>query len=181
MNTTRFEGDRLKSDIDVKASRDSRKLTRLTWRQLALGALLFGSTCLVYLPALRCGFIWDDDAYVVNNQSVQTRGGLTKIWFDRRANLQYYPLVYSTFWLEYRLWGLSPGGYHFVNVVIHATTTVLLWRLLVALGVPGSWLAAAVFGLHPVHVESVAWITERKNVLSGLCYVLALRLVLPLF
>jgi protein O-mannosyl-transferase len=146
-----------------------------------LGALLFGSTCLVYLPALRCGFIWDDDAYVVNNQSVQTRDGLTNIWFDRRANLQYYPLVYSTFWLEYRLWGLSPGGYHFVNVVIHATTTVLLWRLLVALGVPGSWLAAAVFGLHPVHVESVAWITERKNVLSGLCYVLALRLVLPLF
>ena len=68
-----------------------------------------------------------------------------------------------------------------MNVVIHATTTVLLWRLLVALGVPGSLLAAAVFGLHPVHVESVAWITERKNVLSGICYVLALRLVLPLF
>ena len=76
---------------------------------------------------------------------------------------------------------MSPGGYHFVNVAIHATTTVLLWRLLAALEVPRSWLAAALFGVHPVHVESVVWITERKNVLSGLCYVLALRLVLPLF
>jgi Flp pilus assembly protein TadD len=175
------EGHRLKSDIDLETSIASRNLTGLSWQRLALGALLFGFTCLVYLPALRCGFIWDDDAYVVDNRSIQTRDGLTKIWFDRRANPQYYPLVYSTFWVEYRLWGLSPGGYHFVNVVIHATTTVLLWRLLVALDVPGSWLAAAVFGAHPVHVESVAWITERKNVLSGLGYVLALTLVLPLF
>jgi tetratricopeptide (TPR) repeat protein len=167
--------------IDLETSIGSQNSTGLSWRRLALGALLFGSTCLVYLPALRCGFIWDDDAYLVDNRSVQTWDGLTKIWFDRRANHQYYPLVYSTFWVEYRLWGLSPGGYHFVNVAIHAATTVLLWRLLVALDVPGAWLAAALFGVHPVHVESVAWITERKNVLSGLCYVLALRLVLPLF
>jgi protein O-mannosyl-transferase len=163
----------------VKANNTSRKVNRITSRHSVLAALLFGFTCLVYLPALGCGFIWDDDAYVVNNSSVQSRDGLTKIWFDRRANHQYYPLVYSTFWCEYRLWGLWPSGYHVVNVVIHATTTVLLWRVLVALGVPGAWLAAAVFGLHPVHVESVAWITERKNVLSGLFYVLALRLVLP--
>ena len=149
-------------------------------RRLALGALLFGFICSVYLPALRCGFIWDDDSYVVENRTVQTSDGLTRIWSDRRANQQYYPLVYSTFWVEYRLWGLDPVGDHLANVVIHATTTVLLWRLLVALDVPGAWLAAAVFGVHPVHVESVAWITERKNVLSGLCYVLALRLVLPL-
>jgi tetratricopeptide (TPR) repeat protein len=154
--------------------------TGLSWRRLALGALLFGSTCLVYLPALRCGFIWDDDSYLVDNRTVQTWDGLNRIWFDRRANQQYYPLVSSTFWIEYRLWGLNPAGYHLVNVALHATTTVLLWRLLVALDVPGAWLAAAVFGVHPVHVESVAWITERKNVLSGLCYVLAMGLALPL-
>ncbi len=171
----------MKSDIDLESITSSRNSTGLSWRRLALGALLFGSTCLVYLPALRCGFIWDDDSYVVENRTIQTWDGLTKIWFDVRANRQYYPLVYSTFWVEYRLWGLNPAGYHCVNVAIHATTTVLLWRLLVALNVPGAWLAAALFGLHPVHVESVAWITERKNVLSGLCYVLALRLVLPLF
>ena len=171
----------MKSDIDLESSIGSRKSTESPWRRLALGTLLFGAICSVYLPARRCGFIWDDDAYVVENRTVQTSDGLTRIWSDRRANHQYYPLVYSTFWVEYRLWGLNPAGYHLVNVVIHATTTVLLWRLLVALDVPGAWLAAAVFGVHPVHVESVAWITERKNVLSGLCYVLALRLVLPLF
>jgi Flp pilus assembly protein TadD len=171
----------VKSEIDVNTNSASRQLSGLSWRRLALGALLFGFTCFVYLPALRCGFIWDDDSYLIDNRSVQAWDGLTKIWFDRRANRQYYPLVYSTFWVEYRLWGLSPVGYHAVNVATHATSTVLLWRLLVALGVPGAWLAAAVFGVHPVHVESVAWITERKNVLSGLCYVSALRLVLPLF
>src|ERR1700733_6098595 len=181
MKTTRSEGQRVARDIDLGSGIGSRNLTGLSWRRLPLGALLFGFVCLVYLPALRCGFIWDDDAHVVENPTVQSRDGLSRIWLDRRANHQYYPLVYSTFWVEYRLWGLNPAGYHLVNVAIHAATTVLLWRLLVALDVPGAWLAAAVFGGHPVHVESVAWITELKNVLSGLCYVLTLRLVLPLF
>jgi hypothetical protein len=181
MKTTRSERHRVKSDIDLESSIPSRKSTESSWRRSALGALLFALICSVYLPALRCGFIWDDDTYVFENWSVRTRDGLTSIWLDRGANHQYYPLVYSTFWVEHRLWGLHPAGYHLVNVLIHATTTVLLWRLLVALDVPGAWLAAAAYGVHPVHVESVAWITERKNVLSGLCYVLALRLVLPLF
>ncbi len=181
MKVTRSKMHRVKSDKDLETRIASRESTGWRWRSLALGAVLFGSVCLVYLPALGCGFIWDDDSYVVDNRSIQARDGLAKIWFDRRANIQYYPLVYSSFWVEYRLWGLSPSGYHMVNVAIHAIMTVFLWRLLVALDVPGAWLAAAVFGIHPVHVESVAWITERKNLLSGLCYILALRLVLPLF
>jgi len=83
-------------------------------------------------------------------------------------------LVHSTFWIEYQTWALSAAGYHVTNVVIHAINAILLWRLLLALSVPGSWLAALVFAVHPVHVESVAWITERKNVLSGMFYLLSM-------
>ncbi len=123
-----------------------------------------------YAPSLSCGFIWDDDDYVEQNVALRSADGLRLIWLDPRATAQYYPLVFTSFWVEYHLWGLWPLGYHAVNVLLHATAVVLLWRVLARLGVPGAWVAAAVFGLHPVHVESVAWVTERKNVLSGALY-----------
>jgi Flp pilus assembly protein TadD len=127
-------------------------------------------TVVAYVPALRAGFIWDDDSYVTENRLLRTPTGLQQIWAEPRASPQYYPLVFTTFWVEYHLWGLHPFGYHAVNVLLHATGAVLLWLILRRLRVPGAWLAAAVFAVHPVHVESVAWITERKNVLSGVFY-----------
>ena len=142
--------------------------------------MLFGLVILVYSPVFRCGFIWDDDDYIVENRSIQTWEGLPRIWLDPKATPQYYPLVHTTFWVEHQLWGLNPTGYHIVNVLLHAASTVVLWRVLATLQVPGAWIAAAVFGVHPVHVESVAWVTERKNVLSGLCYLSALNSILPL-
>ena len=141
-------------------------------RWLIPAALLL-VTLVAYLPALRAGFIWDDDAYVTENTTLESLDGLRRIWFEIGATDQYYPLVFTSFWIEHHLWGENPLGYHFVNIVLHALSACLLWLILKRLAIPGAALAAAIFALHPVHVESVAWITERKNVLSGVFYLAA--------
>jgi tetratricopeptide (TPR) repeat protein len=130
---------------------------------------------IAYVPALRAGYVWDDDRYVTENATLTSLEGLRQIWTNPEASAhQFYPLVSTTFWLEYHAWGLRPFGYHAVNVLLHACAAIMLWRVLLRLAVPGAWMAAAIFALHPVHVESVAWITERKNVLSGFLYLAAL-------
>ncbi len=137
------------------------------------GAVLILAVVICYLPALRNGFIWDDDSYLTQNSLIRDEDGLRRIWFEPLASPQYYPLVFTTFRLEHHLWGFNPFGYHLVNVLLHAAAALLLWLLLRRLTVPGAWLAALWFGIHPVQVESVAWITERKNVLSGFFYLAA--------
>ncbi|MBX3422816.1 MAG: tetratricopeptide repeat protein [Pirellulaceae bacterium] len=135
-------------------------------RFLLATALLILLPCVAYLPLLRADFIWDDDSYVVNNSTLRNLEGLYRMWLEPRAIPQYYPLVHTTYWIEYHLWGLKPTGYHVVNVLLHAAASWLIWRLLRLLNVAGAWWVAAIFAVHPVMVESVAWITERKNVLS---------------
>lgn len=136
---------------------------------LGLG-LIVGFTIVAYLPALDCGYIWDDDLYVTANTRLHDLNGLRRIWFEPTSGPQYYPLTFTTFWAEYQLWQLRPLGYHLGNVLLQAANGVLVWIVLRRLRVPGAWLAGAIFSVHPVHVESVAWITERKNVLSGVFY-----------
>lgn len=148
----------------------SRPLARYAWPALALVAVTF----VIYSPALRGGWIWDDDYYVTRNLTLRTLDGLWRIWTDIGAVPQYYPLTHTTFWLEWRLWGDQPTGYHIVNVLLHCANAILVGVILRRLTVPGWWIAPWIFALHPVHVESVAWVTERKNVLSGLLYLLAL-------
>ena len=131
-------------------------------------------TMLAYQPAWHGGFIWDDDEYVTNNQLLTAPDGLRRIWFSLDSPSQYFPLVYTTFRIERALWGLHPFGYHWVNLLLHIANALLVWRVLMALKVPGAWLAGAIFALHPVQVESVAWITERKNVLMGFFFLLTL-------
>ena len=131
-----------------------------------LGVLLIAGTLAAYWPALSGGFIWDDDRYVTQNALLSAPDGMRRIWFSLDSPSQYFPLTYTVFRLERALWGLNPLGYHGVNLLLHVGNALLLWRLLKRLGVPGAWLAAAIFALHPVEVESVAWVTELKSVLS---------------
>lgn len=132
------------------------------------------ATIFAYRPAWNGGFVWDDDFYVTKNRLLTAPDGLRQIWFSLESPSQYFPLTYTSFRIERLLWGLNPTGYHWVNILLHAANALLLWRLLAELRVPGAWLAAGIFALHPVQVESVAWITERKNVLMAFFFLLTL-------
>lgn len=135
-------------------------------------ALIFFAVLLAYWPALGGGFIWDDAGHVTR-PDLQSLSGLGRIWFELGATQQYYPLLHSAFWVEHRLWGDSPLGYHLLNVLLHATAACLFGVVLRRLAVPGAWFAALLFALHPVCVESVAWIAEQKNTLSTVLYLCA--------
>ena len=132
------------------------------------GLALVALPLLAYAPALNGEFIWDDvDIYVVQNPLLRASDGLFRFWFTTEAR-DYYPLAYSLYWIEWRLFGDSPAGYHVVNVLLHGFACVVLWRLLVRASIPAAWMAAAIFALHPVNVEAVAWIAQAKSILAGL-------------
>ena len=140
---------------------------------LLAGAAIVLVTLAVYLPAMKAGFIWDDDSMLTANPLVQSPDGLRAIWFSTEP-ADYWPLTYSSLWLEWRMWGMNASGYHVTNILLHAFSAVLLWRVLLRMRVPGAWVAALIFAVHPVNVESVAWITERKNTLAMCLGLLAL-------
>ena len=149
--------------------------TRTRIRAIAGAGLIFVLTLLAYIPAYNAGFYSDDETHLVRNERLRTFEGLRQIWSDRSGTDDlYYPLTFTTYWIEHHLWGLDPRGYHIDNVVLHAVNAILVWLVLRRLGVPGAWVAGAVFALHPAHVESVAWVTERRNTLSCLFYLLSI-------
>ena len=121
----------------------------------------------VYAPTLANGYISDDLVYIEGIQRLASLAGLRDIWLHIGAIPQYYPLLHTAFWLEYRVWGLAPAGFHAMNLATHACVVLAAWRVLHRLAVPGAWLAAAIFAVHPVHVETVAWASERKILLSA--------------
>jgi hypothetical protein len=139
---------------------------------------VFGATLAAYLPAVRGGLLWDDAAHITA-PGLRSLGGLWRIWFKLGTTQQYYPVLHSAFWLEHRIWGDSLPGYHLANIGLHAAAACLFALVLARIrpagvGFAGSeWLAAAVFALHPVCVESVAWISEQKNTLSLVFYLLS--------
>ncbi len=147
--------------------------SRIDWRRIAQTILLVLLPCACYWPALNGAFLWDDDILVSENRLVRAADGLRSIWFST-APLDYFPLTNSAFWLQWRLWGNDPLGYHLVNLALHVASSFLLWRLLRALRVPGAWFGAVLFAVHPVNVASVAWIAECKSVLSMVFYLASL-------
>ena len=138
--------------------------------------LLFAVTVVAFWPALHGGFVWDDDVHLTANPTIVGPLGFKEIWTTVAA--VYYPLTLTSFWIQHQLWGLDPFPYHLVNTVMHAAAVILLWRVLIQLKVRGAWYGAALWALHPVQVESVAWITELKNTQSCVFYLLAISLFL---
>jgi tetratricopeptide (TPR) repeat protein len=130
------------------------------------GVALVVLVAICYLLTIQHTYIWDDDAYVTDNPHLRTFAGLSQIWTHIGATPQYYPVTFTSFWLEVQTVGLNPQVSHAINLLLHAASTLLLWTILRKLLVPGAWMAAALFAVHPINVESVAWISERKNTLS---------------
>jgi tetratricopeptide (TPR) repeat protein len=143
-------------------------------RDWVLGLMLLLVTLFAYWPAWNGQPVWDDDINL-SNPEIWSAAGFVRIWAEPGAVPQYYPLVYTVFWMEYHLWGASTLGYHLLNILLHFFSALLLVRILRRLGMPGeaAWLAGGIFALHPVMVESVAWMTELKNTLSGVFFLAA--------
>jgi tetratricopeptide (TPR) repeat protein len=144
----------------------------ISHRQSLLALFLVAATVIAYLSVWRAGFIWDDDLHLTKNPCIVGPIGFKGIWTSAAA--MYYPLVSTSFWLQHALWGLNPLPYHLVNIAMHAACAILLWQVLLRLRVKGAWLGAAIWALHPVQVESVAWVTELKNTQSCLFYLLSI-------
>lgn len=146
------------------ARRPARSLLDAAW-----GASLLCSVLLVYRPALKGGLILDDSGHLTS-PDLQSLHGLWRIWFDLGSTPQYYPLAHSAFWLEQKLWGSELFGYHLTNVLLHAAAALLVVAIVRRLALPGAWLAGFIFALHPVCVETVAWMSEQKTALSAVLY-----------
>lgn len=134
------------------------------WLVVGKALLLCALVLVAYIPAMRADFNWDDGDFLTQNKLIKAPDGLYRFWFTTEPP-DYFPLTSSVLWIEWRLWGMNPMGYHVVNVLLHLGSCLVLWRVLKRLSVPGAWLVALVYAVHPVNVESVAWITERKNTL----------------
>ena len=147
-------------------------ITSAKIRKFGPTLVIIAAAFLAYLPALRSGYLWDDNAHVTS-ADLQSFDGLRRIWFELGATQQYYPLLHTAFWFEHWLWADAALGYHLANILLHAVAACLVVAVVRRLALPGAWLAGLVFAVHPVCVESVAWISEQKNTLSAVFYLAA--------
>ena len=166
-----------KKSFNNKQARQARSgtsvLLKLNLSVLAGIAIIVLVAFLAYLPSINGGFVLDDNLFVTENNLIQTPDGLCKLWCTTESE-EYYPVSYSTLWIEWRLWGMNPTGYHVTNLILHIVETLLIWVMLRKLSIPGAFLAALIFAVHPVNVESVAWIAQRRNVVAMLFFLLSI-------
>jgi protein O-mannosyl-transferase len=140
------------------------------WRNYIFAIALVLTTLLAYRPVWHGTALMDDQTYLITKPELRSRSGLLSLWMQPQTTKQYHPLVNTVFWIGNKLWGESMLGYHLVNIFLHSVSALLLWKILRRLEVAGAWLAAALFALHPVQVDSVAWLAELKNTLSGVFF-----------
>lgn len=146
---------------------------RRDWSLLLLLPALVAIVLAAYHPVWHGGILWDDEGHLTRPE-LRSAQGLWRIWFELGATQQYYPLVHTAFWIVARVWGQDPLAYHLLNITLHAGSAFLIVCILRRLELPGALLAGVIFALHPIQVESVAWMTELKNALSGVLYFAAL-------
>jgi Flp pilus assembly protein TadD len=141
------------------------------WEIAKVAAIILAGV-LAYLPALGGGFVWDDEPLITANPLMRTPSGLGEIWSGSRT-ADYFPVTNTFFWIEHHLFGDNAAGYHALNILLQAANALLLWRVLRRLQIPGAFLAGLIFAIHPIHAESVAWISELKNMLSMFFFVIS--------
>jgi protein O-mannosyl-transferase len=151
-------------NISVNSMNNREDNSRSFWTTAAAAVLLVVAVLVVYAPVMKGNFIWDDDTHVTKNVLTKPNG-LYLSWFTTEQH-NYWPVTWTALWFQWQRWGMDPHGYHVVTILLHAACCLALWRLLRQLDVPGAWLAALIFAVHPVNVETGAWITQQKNLLS---------------
>ena len=142
-------------------------------RVAAAVAIIAAAAFVAYLPCLNGGFIWDDHTLVTESNLIKGSDGLLRFWCTTDP-IDYWPVTNTAFWIEWRLWEMNPAGYHVANVILHIVEALLIWIVLRKLFIPGAFLAAMIFTLHPVNVESVAWIAQQKNLMAMLFFLLSI-------
>ncbi|MGD0653690.1 MAG: tetratricopeptide repeat protein [Thermoguttaceae bacterium] len=158
----------------VSSIRPDKKISSALNLRLPAGmAIIILLAFIAYFPSINGGFIMDDDGLLTNNDIIRTPSGLYRFWCTTEA-IDYWPATNSTFWIEWRLWGMNATGYHFTNLILHIVEALLIWIILRKLAIPGAFLAALIFAVHPVNVESVAWIAQRKNLMAMLFFLLSI-------
>ena len=126
----------------------------------------------IYSPVFDGDWLWDDDYLITANPVVQSPDGLASFWVEPKT-ADYFPLTMSLLWLMWKWFGMDSTGYHVVSVLLHALGACLVWALLKTIGLRGAWLAGLIFAVHPIAVESVAWVSELKNTFSLPFFLLA--------